>query len=136
MAFETLEAVLPAVAASGPSATTLLGAVPSAEAEGAVVLSKLSLTSPSLVTGAATNFATITFRQLRAGVSVATLGALALSASTVTLPAETEVSVPITNATPQFSVTLTPGDIIDVVISQAASGLAIPAGVVAKVELA
>jgi len=136
MAFQTYEAVLPAVAASGSSATTILGAVPSKEAEGAIVLSKMSLTSPSTVTGQATNYCTFTFRQLRAGASVATLGTFVMSAASVVLTAEVETDVTIINATPQFAVSMAPGDVIDVVISQTASGLAVPAGVVAKVELA
>lgn len=130
-AFETLEAVLPAQSAGGATSVTILGAVPSAHAQPQYQPSKLSLSAPSLVTGQATNFVTVNFRQMRAGASVATIGTLALSAATVTLPLEVERDVPITG-----SPILLGGDVIDVQCVQSGTGLALPAGVVAKVEMA
>ena len=70
------------------------------------------------------------FRQIRAGASIGTIGTLALSASSVTLAAEVETNVPVTG-----SPILVPGDVIDVQMVQSGTGLASPAGVVAKAEL-
>lgn len=131
MAFNELEAVLPAQAAGGATSVTILAPVPSQESTGAFRVSACSLTSPSLVTGQATNYATVNFRQMRAGSVVATIATLALSASTVTLPAEGESSVPVSGAP-----SLLPGDVIDVQLVQTGTGLALPAGIVAKVEIA
>jgi len=97
---------------------------------------KLSVTAPSLVTGQATNFVTITFRQLRAGSVVATIGTLTLNAAGVTLPAEVEVDVPVPGSVPPaVRPILVPGDVIDVQCVQSGTGLALPAGIVAKAEI-
>ena len=130
MAFEVLQAVLPAQTAGGATSVTILGDIPSTFSQPSYQVGKISLTSPSLVTGQATNFATFNVRQMRAGSSVATIGTLALNAGTVTLPAEQETNVPV-SGTPA----LLAGDTIDVQMVQSGTGLAIPAGVVAKVEL-
>jgi len=131
MAFSTDDAVLPAQSAAGGTITTLIGAVPSNLVQSTWQVEKLSAVSPSLVTGAATNYASLVVRQLRAGSVVQTLGTLALNAASVTLPAETEVNIPITNAGP-----LLDGDVLDVQQQQSGSGLALPAGIVVKCELA
>lgn len=130
MAMQVLEAALPAQAAAGATSTTIIGDLPSDEATPSYTVGKLSLTSPSLVTGQATNFVTITFRQMRAGASVQTLGAYVLNASGVTLPAETETNVPVTGTAAVLA-----GDTIDVQCVQTASGLALPAGILAKAEV-
>lgn len=130
MAYQTDDAVLPAQAAAGATATTIIGAVPSNLTQATWQVEKLSAVSPSLVTGAATNFATLTVRQMRAGALVQNLGTLPLTAG-VTLPAEVEVNIPIVNAGP-----LQDGDIIDVQQLQSGTGLALPAGIVVKAELA
>lgn len=127
---EVLDAVLPAQTAGGATSVTVLGDMPSAESTATWVVGRLSLTSPTLVTGAATNFATINFRQVHAGSAVQTLGTLALNATTVTLPAETEVNVPITGTTPIPS-----GDTVDVQLVQSGTGLALPAGILARAEV-
>lgn len=131
MAFVVKQAVLPAQSAAGATSVTILGEVPSTFAEPSYAPQRLSLISPSLVTGQATNFATINIRQMRAGSAVATIGTLALSAATVTLPAEVPVSVPI-SGTP----VLLDGDVIDVQLVQTLTGLALPAGIVASIEMA
>lgn len=130
MAFVVKQAVLPAQTAGGGTSATILGEVPSTFAEPSYAPQRLSLISPSLVTGQATNFATVNFRQMRAGSAVATIGTLALSAAAVTLPAEVPVSVPISG-----SPVLLDGDVIDVQLVQTASGLALPAGIVATIEM-
>ena len=129
MAFEVLEAVLPAQAAAGATSVTIVGDVPSSFSQPSYSAGKLSLTAPSLVTGVTTNTATVNFRQLRAGAAVATIGTLALI-NGVNLAAETEVNVPVTG-----SPSLLDGDVIDVQLVQGGTGLTLPAGIVAKVEL-
>lgn len=130
MAYETLEGLLPAQTAGGATSVTMIGVVPSTEAQATWQPTKLSLTSPTLVTGQATNFVTYNFRQMRAGATLATIGTLALSSAPVTLPAEVETNVPVTG-TP----ILVPGDVVDVQMVQSGTGLASPANVSAKVEL-
>lgn len=131
MSFQALDADLPAQAAAGATLTTILGNAPDNFVEPSFTLEKLALTSPTLVTGQATNYATINFRQVRAGSVIATLGSLVLNAAGVTLPAETEVNVPITG-TP----VILAGDTIDTTQVQTGTGLALPAGINARCELA
>lgn len=131
MAFVPMRAVLPAQAAAGATSVTVVGEVPSTFVQPSYSPQRLSVTSPSLVTGQATNFATINVRQMRAGGVVATIGTLALSAAAVTLPAEVPVSIPISG-----SPVLLDADVIDVQLVQSGTGLALPAGIVASVELA
>jgi hypothetical protein len=131
MAFVINDAVLPAQSAGGATATTIIGAVPSNLTQATWTVEKISAVSPSLVTGAATNYASLVVRQMRADVLVQNIGTLALSASSVTLPAEVEVNIPITNSGP-----LLDGDILDVQQTQTGTGLAFPAGIVVKAELA
>lgn len=123
-----LSAALPAQTAGGADTTTQLGVVEGAEdLNGQVV--ELTLSSPSAVTGTATNYVTISFRQLRAGSVVQTLGSISLQSGT-NLAAETSKQVTVSNA---FG--LQDGDVIDVVCHQVGTGLALPAGVVAEAEL-
>lgn len=129
MAFEVLEATLPAQAAAGATVITEVGVVPSTFTQPSYAAGKISLSSPTLVTGVATNNATFNVRQVRAGTVIATIGTLTLGAGT-NLAAETETNVPITG-TPN----LLDGDILDVQMVQNGTGLAIPAGIVAKVEV-
>jgi hypothetical protein len=130
MAMEVLQASVDAVAAAGGTTTILLGEVPSKEAQGEFNLEKVSVTSPSLVTGATATAGTFNVRQLRAGaVITAVVGTLALVTG-VTLPAETEVTIPITNAP-----TLLAGDLLDVQYVQISTGLALPAGCQFKAEI-
>lgn len=123
-----LSAVLPAQTAGGADSTTQLGVVEGAEDLNAQVVA-LVLSSPSAVTGAATNNVTISFRQLRAGSVVQTLGSIQLVSGT-NLAAETPKQVTVSNA-----FTLQDGDVIDVLCHQVGTGLALPAGIVAEAEL-
>lgn len=131
MAFVAKHSALPAQTAGGSTSVTILCEVPSTFAEPSYAVQRISVTSPSLVTGQATNFATINVRQMRAGSAVATIGTLALSAASVTLPAEVPVSIPV-SGTP----VLLDADVIDVQLVQTGTGLALPAGILASVELA
>ena len=83
------------------------------------------------VTGtAAPNNATINVRQLRAGAVVSTFASLTLAAG-VNLVAETPVNIPITG-TPTFQ----QDDVIDVVLHQNGTGLAVGAGLYVIVDVA
>lgn len=130
MAMEVLQTTLPAVAAAGGTTTFLLGEVPTKEAEGAFNLEKVSVTAPSLVTGATATAGTFNVRQLRAGsVITAVVGTLALITG-VNLAAEVEVTIPITTVP-----TLLAGDLIDVQYVQISTGLALPVGTQLKAEI-
>lgn len=123
-----LTAALPAQTAGGADTTTQLGVVEGAEdLNGQVVALKLS--SPSTVTGAATNNVTISFRQVRGGSVQATLGSVTLASGT-NLTAETPLNVSVSTSTG-----IADGDVIDVLCHQNGTGLALPAGVVAEAEL-
>lgn len=114
----------------GTDGVTKLGAAPSTESQGSWLPFKCSLTSPTLVTGQATNFVTISFRAYTTAAVARTIATLAFSASTVTLPANVEVNVPIT-----AGAVIQAGEFVDVLCAQTASGLALPPGIVAKVEI-
>lgn len=128
MAFQVVEDTLPAQTAAGATSVTELGMVPSTEAETNWTVQKISLSSPSLVTGVATNNVTFNFRKVTAGTPTV-IGTITLASGT-NLAAETETNVAISAAA------VASGDVIDVQMVQNGTGLAVPAGVVAKVELA
>lgn len=119
---------LPAQAAAGAVATTVVGVIQTSTDNEARVVS-VSATSPSVVTGVATNNVTIAVRQLRAGTPVATFASITLGSGT-NLPAENPVNVPLT-------ATISPavGDVMDAVMTQNGTGLALPAGVQLQVVL-
>lgn len=115
---------LPAQTAGGADSTSFVDVFQSVDASGTGVNRAVVVAPPgyTTVTGVATNNATISIRQVRAGTPVATFAALTLNAGT-NLVAETPVSIPIT--TP---VNLAPDDVLDVVLHQNGTGLAINAG--------
>lgn len=124
-------AALPAQTAGGGDSTTLVGVFEATDASG-VSVSRVEIEPPpgySTVTGIATNNATFTVRQVRAGASVATIGTLTLGVGT-NLVAETPVNVPITT-----TVTFQPDDAVDVVMHQNGTGIAIGAGLVVVVDI-
>ena len=130
MAFEVMQVTLPAVAAAGGTTTFLLGEFPTKESTGAYNIDKVSVTAPSLVSGATATAGTFNVRLLRAGaVNTAVVGTLALITG-VNLAAETEVVIP-------FSVTVNPlpGDVLDVQYVQISTGLALPVGTQLKAEV-
>ncbi|MFF2555767.1 hypothetical protein ACFVUS_32485 [Nocardia sp. NPDC058058] len=115
---------LPAQAAAGADAVVVAGVYSQAFYSGDTV-TDLQLVVPAgypTTTGGATNNATVSVRQLRLGVPVATLGTLTLGAG-ITLSAETAVTIPV--GAQQI---LQPGDILDVQLHQNGAGQAIPAG--------
>lgn len=129
---QVLQAALPAQSAAGATSVTQLGQVSNVSGTDNYALG-CSVSSPSAVTGVATNNATINFRVIRAGTAAFTLATITLGSGT-NLAAETPLAVPITATVAQQS-SLTDGDVIDVQLVQNASGLALPAGIVATVEI-
>jgi hypothetical protein len=128
---QVLEAALPAVAANGADATTLLGVISGVGGTDNLTY-KLSLTPPpgfTTVAGDATDRARFTF-QTKRGSTTTTLGTLDLT--TGSLVAETTVAVPISEARPSLQ---SPNDLVEVVIHQLGAGHAIGAGIVAQVEM-
>jgi hypothetical protein len=126
------QATLPAQTAGGGDSTTLIATIEGAEDTNGQIVG-LVLTPPagySTVTGVATNNVTFTFRQLRAGVLVQTVGAVTLAVGN-NLVAETPLSVPITVP----GVVIQPNDVVDVVMHQNGTGLAVAIGVQAEVQL-
>lgn len=130
MPFEVLQITIPAVSAAGGTTTFLIGEIPSKESEGSFVLEKVSVTAPSLVTGATATAGTFNVRRLRAGsVETAVCGTLALVTG-VNLTAEVETNIPITVSTGWL-----PGDVVDVQYVQISTGLALPVGTQIKAEI-
>jgi len=130
MPFEILAITLPAVAAAGGTTTFEIGEIPTKEAEGSFILEKVSVTAPTLVTGATATAGTFNVRQLRAGaVITAVVGTLALITG-VNLAAETEVTIPITTAVAWLA-----GDLMDVQYVQISTGTALPVGTQIKAEV-
>lgn len=124
-------AALPAQAAAGATATTVVGIVETTDDTG-VALVAASLTPPAgftTVTGVATNNATFNVRQVRGGSAVATVATVTLNAGT-NLVAETPLNVPITT-----NASLQRGDVFDVQQVQNGTGLAVGAGILAQVEI-
>lgn len=124
---DSLETNLPAQAAAGATIITPISEVPLVSADH--IISHVRLTSPSLVTGVATNNATINVRRWRGGVLQETSAAITLAAG-VNLPAETQVELPVTG-----SPYVLPGDLFDAQQVQNGTGLALPAGISCQVEI-
>lgn len=114
---------------AGTDSVLSMGAVPSQESQGSWLVAKMSLVSPALVTGATATQLVFTFNQYRAGVLVAALGSFTTSTGN-NLAAHVETNVPVTGAP-----VLLPGDVIEVAVTHASTGTAIPQGLKAKVEI-
>ncbi len=126
-------ATLPAQTAGGATSTTVVGEFTPDDATGRGV-TRVSITSPSTVTGAATNNFTVNVRQLRAGSSVGTVATFT-AASGSNLAAEVPSVLLNTNATPGTGVALLDGDVLDVQLVQNGTGLEVPAGIVVTVSV-
>jgi hypothetical protein len=131
-AFEILEGLLPAQAAAGATVVTVLGDVPSAESQGGFQAQRASVTLPAAgaIAFNAANFVTFNFRYVRAGGAAVVFATYATNVAP-SLAAETEVVAVINQANNN----LLPGDVIDCQMVQSGTGVAVPAGVLAKVEL-
>lgn len=122
---------LAAQSAAGADVNAIVGTVETSDASGWGI-SRVVVTPPAgftTVTGQATNNVTINVRQLRGGAVQTTFASLTLNAGT-NLVAETPVSVPVTGAP-----ILAPDDVIDVVLHQNGTGLAVGAGLLAEVAV-
>lgn len=117
--------------AAGADQTVLLGVVEPQDGQGNGV-DRMVVTAPSgfsTVTGANTNNVQISVRQVRAGSAVGTIGTLVFNSGT-NLTAENPVAIPVT--TPP---TLQAGDVLDAVMHQNGTGLAVGAGVIVQVTV-
>lgn len=130
MAFEVLQISLPAVAAAGGTTTFLIGEIPTKESEGSFILESISVTAPTLVTGATATAGTFNVRQLRAGSVVTAVVATLALVTGVNLAAEVEVTIPITTAVAWLA-----GDLMDVQYVQISTGLALPVGTQIQAEI-
>jgi hypothetical protein len=122
---------LAAQTAGGGDAVTIIGTYELSDGSG-VGVSRVVITPPSgytTVTGVATNNATFSVRQVRAGSVVSTFASVTLASGT-NLVAETPISVPVTSQ-PSFQ----QDDVIDVLAHQNGSGLAFGAGLFVEVDI-
>lgn len=127
--FESL--ALPAQAAAGADANVIVGTTELTDGAG-IGVSRVVVTPPAgyaTVTGVATNNATINVRQLRAGAVLSTFASVTLNVGT-NLVAEVPVNIPITT-----QVTVNPDDVIDAVLHQNGTGVAVGAGLIVTVDI-
>ena len=125
----TAQTFLPAQAAAGAAVATLLGVATDIAGTGNAV-QRVTLVPPSgytTVTGVATNNVTFALRQWRAGALIATVGTVTLTAGN-NLVANTPLALTVTAGS------LTAGDVLDVLMTQNGTGLAVGAGVLAVAE--
>lgn len=122
-------ATLPAQAAGAADTTTLAGVYSPAFYSGDTVTDVQLVAPPGFatVTGAATNNATISVRQLRGGAVLQTFASLTLTAG-LNLAAEIPVTIPLT-AQP----VLRSGDVLDVRLHQNGTGQTIDSGLFVSV---
>jgi hypothetical protein len=133
MAEVALRALLPAQSANGATSVTIVGEVPVSFAQTEYQVQRITLTSPTVVTGVATQNFTVNVRQVHAGTPGTTL-----ATTTFALNTNLAVEVPFvmsSNVTTQLLINA--GDVIDVqLVQNGGTGLAVPVGIVAAVELA
>lgn len=126
---ESYKTTLPAQSAAGGDIFTEISAVQRTESDLNYTVSEIVVVSPTAVTGVATNNFTLSVRQLRAGSVVATIGSVTFGSGT-NLAVETPLVVPVTTAP-----SLQQDDVLDVLLHQNGTGLAVPVGIVVEVEL-
>ncbi|MFE3754540.1 hypothetical protein ACFXO9_09560 [Nocardia tengchongensis] len=122
-------ATLPAQAAAGQDTVVVAGVYSQAFYSGDTV-TDIQLVTPAAypaTAGTATNNVTLTVRQMRSGTMVANLGTRTLDAGT---PLSSEMAVPIPVAPQPI---LQPGDILDVLMHQNGTGLALNAGLMVSI---
>ncbi|WP_157186646.1 hypothetical protein [Nocardia jiangxiensis] len=124
---------LPAQSAAGATAVTVVGEFSPEDGNGRGV-TRVSLVSPTAVTGAATNNFSVNVRQLRAGSVVATFATFTAGSGS-NLAVETPKVLLDCNATPGAGVALNDGDVLDVQLVQNGTGLAVPAGIVVTITI-
>jgi hypothetical protein len=120
-----------AAVAAGTATTIELGVVPTDTEE--YGFGGATVTAPSTVAAqGGTNFATITFRQLRGGTLVQSLGAI--NVGTTALTAETPIAAT-GGPSGQDPATFQAGDVIEVKVTHTGTGGALPLGWEPQVEL-
>lgn len=122
---------LPSQSAAGADANVLVGAVEPVPGAGYGVVAAVVVPPAGFatVTGVNTNNAQVSVRQLRAGSLVQTIGTLVLNSGT-NLVAETPVAIPVTNPP-----SLRDGDLLDAVLHQNGTGVAVGAGLIVEVDV-
>lgn len=134
MAELVLRGLLPAQAGGAAAVTTIVGEVPKTFAQTEYQLQRISITSPTVLTGTNTHFVTIAVRGIHAGTAYT--NALVSKDFTSGVNLAVEVPFELLNNT-ATQVTIPAGDVIDVTLTQNdGTGLAWPIGVVVAVELA
>lgn len=128
MAFEILQ-VNTGVVAAGTDNTYILGTAPTTMAQGSWTPTKLSMTSPTTVTGATATQLVFTFKSYRAAVDQGTFATLTTATGT-DLTALTERTLAITAGT-----TFQAGDVIAVAMTHSSTGTGLPAGLLIRMEL-
>ena len=133
MADVALRAVLPTQAANGATIATIVGEVPASFAQTTYQVQRVTLTSPTAVTGVATQNFTVNVRDMRAGAAQSTLATVTFALNT-NLAVEVPLVMLSNIATPLL---VNAGDVIDVqLVQNGGTGLLVPAGIVASIELA
>ncbi|GAC1649469.1 MAG: hypothetical protein NVS4B6_24590 [Mycobacterium sp.] len=119
---QTAMAIVPAVAA----AVAFEIPVYKAPSRGsAVIINRLSIIAAVAITGAATNFQTLQFRQWRAGVLVGLLTGATTYVTTVTLAVQTELALFLPSST-VTAAALLPGDVLTLQNVASGTGAALP----------
>jgi hypothetical protein len=131
MAFDDLQGS-PTAGAAGTDSVIVLGEVPELPeaAQQGWQAAKCSLVSPTLMSGATATAVTFSFGYSRAGAAVVPIGSY-VTILGADLPVETEKQATLVAA----ANALQAGDVLVLTTSHATTGIAIPANVIAKVEL-
>jgi hypothetical protein len=132
MAVVEIQGALPAQTAAGADSTTRIGVVPYKFGEPNYDVEKVTLMPNQALTGDATNNATITVQRNRAGTTT-TIATLTTTASWVNA---TPIDIAVAAAFSPPGQALQAGDIVQVLLHQNGTGVAITAGAFVLVELA
>jgi hypothetical protein len=128
MSFQVLQNTLVA-AAAGTDVTLVMGIVPSGYTQGVYLPSRISLTSPALLTGATATAITFTFQTRRANSVIGTVASL-VTITGVNLAAGIETVIALSGTAPAILA----GDQLELVLTHASTGTAYGA-VLARCEL-
>jgi len=133
MAFMMLTRGQPAQTAGGAVSEVPIGGLPASLGETNYQVARISFETPAAIVGAATNNVTFSFNQYRGGAILKTLGSLTLD-QTTNVTAFTDNQVPLVPAYPPAL--MLAGDVVTFVMTQNGTGVTVPAGIVAKIEVA
>lgn len=126
---QVFETTLPAVAAGTP-VTQVITELPSYEGTDNAFVRAMVTTPSTVANPGATNFATITIRQMRAGASLGNVAQLSLANTALT--AEVPTNIPIVMANPSAGQS---NDVLDVQVTHSGTGQVLPAGTLIAVEV-